>query len=285
MTLTQATTEAARILTGAGFEPEEARRDVAVIARHLLGWNLTEWAARNRDTAPADFPEQLNTLVRRRATREPVAYITGRREFYGREFEVTPAVLIPRPETEQIIDALLHGPLLARTDQVTVVDVGAGSGCIAITLKLERPSVRIISTDVSPAALTMARANAVRLNAVVEFVETPFVPPDVQADVIVSNPPYVPERDRASLSADVRDFEPAGALFAGPDGLDVIRELVPAAQRALKPGGRLVLEIGAGQAEAVTDMLTNAGFEVESIAADLQGIPRILTARKSRATS
>ena len=294
MTIADATAAVSAILREAGFDALDAQRDAGVLARHLLRWSLTDWAARNRETAPADFSGQLITLARRRATREPVAYITGRREFYGREFEVTQAVLIPRPETEQIIDALLHGALLPRAqnpdardqpEELTLVDVGAGSGCIAITIKLERAPVRVIATDVSTAALSVARANAQRLGADVEFVETSLVPEDVRPDIVVSNPPYVPERDRSSLAPDVRDFEPASALFAGADGLDVIRELVPAAQRALKPGGRLVMEMGAGQSDAVASIVTDAGLELESIASDLQGIPRIVIARKPRATS
>jgi release factor glutamine methyltransferase len=114
----------------------------------------------------------------------------------------------------------------------------------------------------------------------VEFVETSLLPTGVLADIVVSNPPYVPERDRASLAPDVRDFEPSGALFAGPDGLDVIRALVPAARQALKPGGRLLMEIGQGQADAVAALVAEAGFELEGIAPDLQGIPRIVIARR-----
>ena len=225
MTIGQATSEAVRILTDAGFEQAEARRDVSVLARHLLGWNLADWAARSRQDAPTGLAEKLNAHARRRATHEPVAYITGVREFYGREFVVSPAVLIPRPETEGLIERAL--PV-----EGTVVDVGTGSGCVAITLALACPRARVIATDVSTDALAIARENASRLGARVEFLQASLVPADLKPDVIVSNPPYVPERDRASLSIDVRDFEPAGALFAGPDGLDVIRALVPAARRA-----------------------------------------------------
>ena len=281
---------AVAVLTEAGFGPEDARRDASVLARHVLGWTLTEWAARSRDASPSGFAEQLAALARRRAAREPVAYITGVREFYGREFRVSSAVLIPRPETEGLIEALLHGVLPPRArnheehegnERLTVVDVGSGSGCIAVTLKLECPWARVISTDVSAAALDVARANADRLGARVEFVETSLLPNGVVADVIVSNPPYVPERHRASLSADVRDFEPSGALFAGPDGLDVIRHLVPAAKVALKPGGSLVMEIGDGQADAVADVVRMAGLVLDRIQPDLQGIPRIVVARRT----
>ena len=282
MTISESTTTAVRILVESGFEPEEARRDVSVLARHLLGWSLTDWAVRARDAAPADFPSKLIELTNRRATHEPVAYITGVREFYGREFQVTPAVLTPRPETEILVEtavSLMPSSLLLGSESV-IVDVGTGSGCIAITLALECMSTHVVATDVSREALAIARANAAALGARVEFVNVPLIPPGIQPDLIVSNPPYIPESDRASLPADVRDFEPAEALFAGPDGLDVIRQLVPAAFHALKPEGRLIMEIGAGQADAVAGIVKAAGFERPYVTSDLQGIPRIVVARK-----
>ena len=290
MTVHAAVAESARLLTENGFESEDARRDVAVIARHLLGWSLTDWATRKDETATGEFVAHLSRAARRRATREPVAYITGVREFYGREFQVTPATLIPRPETEALIDRALqamhdlhalhppHAP-----EGAVLVDVGTGSGCIAVTLALEIPDARIVATDTSPAALAVARANAARLRVApeqIEFVETSLIPANLQADVIVSNPPYVPERDRASMSADVRDFEPGSALFAGDDGLDVIRKLVPAAAAALKPAGWLVMEIGAGQAHEVRAVIDHAGLKLQAIEPDLQNIPRVLIARK-----
>jgi release factor glutamine methyltransferase len=281
VTVIESATAAARVLADAGFPLDESQRDVSVLARHLLGWSLTDWAVRNRDDAPAEFAARLDAAVRRRATHEPVAYITGVREFYGREFHVTPAALIPRPETEALVEVALHAATNARTQSaLTLIDVGTGSGCLAVTVKLERPSTRVIATDISAAALDVARRNAARLGADVEFVETSLLPPHIQADVIVSNPPYIPEHDRATLPADVREFEPAAALFAGPDGLDVIRELVPAAHAALRPGGRLVMEIGAGQADDVAALLKAAGFEGAYIKADLQGIPRVVVARR-----
>ena len=283
MTIAEATAEAAAILGGAGFEAGEARRDVSVLARHLLGWSLTDWAARNREAAPDGFSDQLNALARRRATHEPIAYITGVREFYGREFQVSPAVLIPRPETEGLVEHALQ-ILRGRLDSV-LVDVGAGSGCIAATLALECPSASVLATDVSAAALNVARANAERLGARVEFVEASLIPLGLHADIIVSNPPYVPERDRASLASDVRDFEPSGALFAGADGLDVIRTLVPAASQALNPGGWLLMEIGQGQADAVAGIVASAGLRLDRIAPDLQNIPRVVIAQKPLAAS
>jgi len=219
--------------------------------------------------------------VLRRMTHEPVAYITGVREFYGREFMVMRSVLIPRPETEGVVEAVRLGVLAnPGAGQPVVLDIGTGSGCLAITLALEHRDLRVIASDVSPEALSMARENARRLEADrVEFVESALVPPGLPPlDLIVTNPPYVPEGDRESLSPDVRDFEPAQALFAGEDGLDVIRSLLPQARVALKPGGALVMEIGAGQAGIVTTLVAEAGLRLMTIRPDLQGIPRIVVA-------
>ena len=199
-------------------------------------------------------------------------------------------MLIPRPETEILVEAVLGilrsedspGLLDPRVSPV-ILDVGTGSGCIAITLALECPAARMTATDISPGALNVARANADALGAGrIEFVETSLVPARLlpRPTIIVSNPPYVRERDRASLAPDVRDFEPAGALFAGPDGLDVIRELIPAARASLVPGGWLLMEIGAGQAKAVSDAVRAAGLQLERVRLDLQGIPRVVIARQ-----
>jgi release factor glutamine methyltransferase len=272
---------AAQALIARGFAPADARRDVSVLARHVLGWTMTDWVTNAGALSPAGFAESLQRLVLRRMTHEPVAYITGVREFYGREFMVTRAVLIPRPETEGAIEAVPPGALAGRGSGTPLaLDIGAGSGCLAITVALEHPGARVIATDVSRDALAIARDNAQRLGADrVEFVESPLVPPGLPPlDLIVTNPPYVPERDRESLAPDVRDFEPAQALFAGEDGLDVIRELLPQVRAALKPGGALVMEIGAGQADTVTALIAEAGLQLVTIRPDLQGIPRIVVA-------
>jgi release factor glutamine methyltransferase len=203
---------------------------------------------------------------------KPLQYITGTQEFYGREFEVTPAVLIPRPETEHLIEAALphaHGKVL---------DIGAGSGIIAVTLALESDA-RVFATDLSVAALEVAKRNARRLEADVAFLACdlasalrgPF-------DLIVSNPPYVPLYSRDTMQPEVRDFEPALALFAGADGLDVYRELIPQAQAILKPGGWLALEIGQGEAASIQSLL--AGWRDVAVTPDLAGISRVITARK-----
>ena len=295
MTIADCAAAAARVLTDAGVAEPDARADIGVLARHRLGWTGADWVARSRDQAADGFFDTLLALARRRSTGEPVAYITGVREFYGRPFGVSPAVLIPRPETELLItEALAHAQVTHRAQLrgcsgaepargpvgPVIADVGTGSGCLAVTLALEIPGARIVATDVSPDALEVARANARALGAGrVEFVAASLLPPG-RFDLIVSNPPYVAERDRASLPPDVRDFEPASALFAGEDGLGVIRGLVPAAAPALLRGGRLVMEIGAGQADEVAQIVRDARLELEGVRPDLQGIPRVVIARQ-----
>ena len=173
-----------------------------------------------------------------RAQGKPTQYITKHQEFYGRDFHVTPDVLIPRPETELLVEAVLR----QRADRI--VDVGVGSGAIAVTLALES-TADVIATDISAAALAVAKANAAQLNAKVEFLQTDLLSalPDASVDLVVSNPPYVPDADRESMQREVRDWEPATALFAGTDGLDVYRRLIPEAWRVLRAGGHMALEI------------------------------------------
>lgn len=271
---------AAARLRAAGFSPDAADRDAAVIARGVLGWSLADWLSHRHEESQPAFVTRFDALVTRRATHEPVAYLLGTREFYGRDFIVEPGVLVPRPETELLIDSALAW---VRTAAVrTVVDVGAGTGCVAITLALEHPGLSIVATDCSPEALAIARRNAAALGAasvewrlgdLLDRIQGPV-------DLIVSNPPYVPERDRASLQPDVRDFEPALALFGGPDGLDVVRRLIPSAHARLAPGGALMMEVGIDQSPAVTRLLETAGFSDITWHPDLQHIPRIVTARK-----
>ncbi|HEX5068988.1 MAG TPA: peptide chain release factor N(5)-glutamine methyltransferase [Vicinamibacterales bacterium] len=284
MTVNDCVTDAADVLIRAGFAPGEARRDASVLARHLLGWSLAMWAAGTRDPAPADLQQRLHAAVRRRATHEPVAYITGVREFYGRDFHVTPAVLIPRPETEALAELAIEAT--SGPHSSIVVDVGTGSGCVAVTIALECPGERVIATDVSPAALDVARENAKQLGARVEFVQSSLLPPTPQVvDVIVSNPPYVPRADEAVLPPDVREFEPALALYAEDDGLAVIRALIWAARARLRPLGWLLMEIGEGQSAAVDSLLRSSGLRLERFVPDLQGIPRVVVARQPRSSA
>jgi release factor glutamine methyltransferase len=278
-------------LEAAGLPSDEARQSAVVLAAHALGWDRASLLVGMRDSPPAPFPAAYERLVARRASREPVAYITGEREFYGRLFAVTRDVLIPRPETELLVDEALRWPRSHAGDTTSaaggprpvIVDVGTGCGCLAITLALECPGARIIATDISEPALAVARQNADRFGVLdrIQFRRGSLLAAVAgPVDLVVSNPPYVPERDRAGLAPDVTEFEPGGALFAGTDGLSVVRALVPDAARTLGAHGWLVLEIGAGQSGAVGELITASGLRIERTRPDLQGIPRILTATR-----
>ncbi len=203
----------------------------------------------------------------------PTQYITGTQEFFSRDFHVTPDVLIPRPETEHLIEAAL------KRSVSTILDIGTGSGCIAVTLALETEA-RLTATDISSAALNVARRNALRLAALVDFVQCDLGSALLNHtfDLIVSNPPYVAETDRATLQREVRDHEPSTALFAGPDGLAVYARLIPEAARLLKPGGQLILELGNRSLDPVRAMLDQRWRELEVIP-DLAQVPRVLSAK------
>ena len=205
---------------------------------------------------------------------KPTQYITKKQEFYGRQFTVGPAVLIPRPETEHLIETVLR-----RRQPGLMVDVGTGSGAIAVTLALETGGY-VVASDISPAALAVAAENARQLQARVSFVETDLLAAlaDQSAAVVASNPPYVAEGDRDTLQREVRDWEPHLALFAAESGLAVYPRLISEAKRVLLPGGLLALEMGAGQAEAVAGML--AGWHNVELVNDLQGIPRVIVCEK-----
>jgi release factor glutamine methyltransferase len=242
---------------------------------------LAHAAGRDRAWLYAHSNEELRELwwihygryLHQRMEGSPTQYITGRQEFYGREFRVTRDVLIPRPETEHLIETALRSA--ARCLVRSIVDIGTGSGAIAITLALEMKT-RVFATDISPAALRIARENARRLEAPVDFIAADLAAalPSNLFDLVVSNPPYVPSTD--SLPREVREHEPEIALYGGADGLDVYRRLIPDAARVLKPGGRLVMELGYRSAEAVAHMLRD-WREVE-LTSDLAGIPRVISA-------
>ena len=212
----------------------------------------------------------------------PAQYITGHQEFWGMDLIVTPAVLIPRPETEHVIETVLARVGRAPSPAaLRIVDVGTGSGCIALALAKEFPSAEIHATDISPAALEIARANAARPNSLLESNSMkPICCRALNAarfDFVVSNPPYVGESEADHVQLEVRKHEPRNAVFAGDTGLEVIERLIPQARESLKPGGWLVMEISGTIAERVRELL--AGWNEVQIANDLQGIPRVASAR------
>ncbi len=235
--------------------------------------------ARSNDAVDQRAASRYRQLVTRRAAREPAAYLLCEREFYGRRFAVDRRVLIPRPETEQLVEQTLQ----AVTPTSQVLDLGTGSGCIAVTIAAERPRTRVVATDVSLAALAVADANCRRhgVERRVQLVAADLLSASVvtRFDVVVSNPPYVAATERGSLMPEVRDHEPACALFAG-DGLDIYRRLFAACDE-LTSGQTLLLEIGAGQLEAVTALGARGGFAVEATTFDLASIPRVLQFRRS----
>jgi release factor glutamine methyltransferase len=272
---------ARRSLEAAGIPAEGAGLDAEVLARHVLGWDRAALVARGREPAPDDFAERYAPLIVRRAAREPVAMIVGHREFWGLEFEVTPDVLIPRPETELLVEEVLEHARLS--DVSRIIDVGTGSGCLAVALATELPAAEIVATDMSAAALAVARRNAARHNVDgrIRFVETDLLDGvDVRADVVVSNPPYVPFRDVATLQPEVGTYEPAQALFGGGDGLAIVRRLLASAAAGLAPDGRLMLEFGDGQEADVRDIAHEAGWKILAIRNDLQDIARVALLRR-----
>ena len=252
------------------------RLTAEVLLAHALGCERAYLYAHPEQELTGVQQLHFGRYLHERLQHKPTQYITGRQEFYGRLFRVTPAVLIPRPETEHVAEEALH-----RAAGVGVVlDVGAGSGCLAITLQAERPSALVIASDVSREALAVACGNAARLGAPVRFFCGDLleaVGPE-SLDLIVSNPPYVP--DRETLPPEVADHEPRAALFAGPDGMAAYRRLLAEAPRVLRPGGWLVMELG-HDSRAKVEALLGAAWAACAVTADLAGIDRVMALRKA----
>jgi release factor glutamine methyltransferase len=272
VTIRTALLQGQKLLDEAGITAP--RLTAEVLLSHAIGCD--------RSWLFAHFDEELRELwwihygryLHQRLQGKPTQQITGRQEFYGREFRITPDVLIPRPETEHLIEAALgHKP------SGHVVDIGTGSGIIAITLALEW-NVRILATDISGAALRVGAENAQRLAAPVSFLQCDLASAlgGGSCHLIVSNPPYVPSAEKSTLQREVREHEPDLALFGGPDGLDVYRRLIPEAHRILKPGGRLILEIGYSLPTAVSAIL--GAWSAVEIRTDLAGLPRVILATR-----
>jgi release factor glutamine methyltransferase len=277
MTLGDRVTWAREAIAAAGIRPEDAALDAEVLARKVLGCDRAGFIVRLRDEEPAVFAKAYSALVDRRCRREPVAYILGEREFWGLPFEVTPDVLIPRPETELIVEEALALFPAGRSPSV-IVDTGTGSGCLAVALALEFPDARVIATDISEPALAVARRNAARNGAGrIDFRAGDLLEPVTEpVDLIVSNPPYVASGDAPGLVPEVREHEPHLALFGGPDGLSLFERLFPAAATRIRPNGRLIVEVGYDQDDRVAALAQGHGWTLKHVRQDLQAITRTL---------
>ncbi len=261
-----------------------ANLDARLLAQHVLGWDTAKLLASASEQAPESFAAAYEVLVARRAAREPLAYITGHREFYGLELEVTPAVLIPRPETELIVDAALAS--LPDMQLFTMIDACTGCGNVAVAVAKHRKNARIVATDISEPALDVARRNAARhgVESRVSFVGADlFGGLTGPVDIITANPPYVNERNAPGLQPEVGDHEPHVALFGGgDDGLMIVERLVCEAPPILRPGGFLIFEFGFGQEVEVEALVKRStALTLLDLKRDLQGIARTIVARRT----
>ncbi len=276
---------ARQVLDRAGIE--NAAQESRWLVGHALGFEAHRLASQGEQPISPDKQVQAESLVSRRAGHEPLQYILGTQEFCGLEYHVSPAVLIPRPETEILLQEALRAVDLNK-DSV-LADVGTGSGCLAVTLATILLRTRILAVDRSPAALAVARANAERQRVIerIEFVEGDLLAPlrdrglAGQLDVIVSNPPYIAESDWAGLQPEIREFEPRSALVSGPTGSEFHDRLLRESKEYLTPGGSLVMEIGQGQRPAVQQMAEQlGGYTPIEIAKDGAGIERVVIFRR-----
>jgi release factor glutamine methyltransferase len=258
--------------------------DAELLLRHVLGWDRARLLAEGGAELAPDQRAAYDELVRERARRRPLQHLTGRQWFWRHEFRVTPDVLIPRPETELLVE--VAGEALRAEPQAVVVDVGTGSGCIALSLAAEWPKAQVFATEISAAALAVARDNAARLglSARVRFLEGDLLEPVAglagRVDLVVSNPPYVDASELSGLAPEVRDHEPRLALVPPGGRYTVYRRLAPLARDVLRPGGLLVVELGQGMADEVAGLCVRSALDVESIRPDLTGTPRVVAARQ-----
>lgn len=288
--IAQVIVEAAQVLRRAGVP--EARREAGSLLAHIVARDRTFLITHADELLDNDAINRFRSAVKRRAAGEPLQYITNQQEFFGLDFEVTPDVLIPRPETELLVETALE--LLKKAEQpppqlqppLLICDAGTGSGCLIITLLHERAEARGIALDISPPALRVAARNAARLNVrdrlslVASDYFSALNATSARFSMIVSNPPYIAASVLDGLQREVREHEPRAALSPGADGLLAIRRIAAEAALFLHPGGHLLLEIGFDQHEAVTQLFATEDWRLLDIRKDLQGIPRTVVVRK-----
>jgi release factor glutamine methyltransferase len=267
---------------GAGPHPDRAKRDAETLLLHLIGKNKAWLMSHANDDFAGCSAIRYASLLERRVKGEPIQYIIGEAEFYGLPFRVTPDVLIPRPETEHLVEKCLA--LAAQlAPRPRLLDVGSGSGAIASALAKHLPNATITAADISERALAVACENARRNEVTIRFLQGDLLAPVAgeRFELIVSNPPYVAATDRDSLAVEVRDHEPSLALYAGDGGLEIYRRLIPQVFAALVPGGFIALEIGYTQQPAIHRLLADSGFTNIEFTQDLQNIPRVAIAQRN----
>jgi release factor glutamine methyltransferase len=270
-------------LSSAGVE--SAENDAELLLRHLLGWNRARLISDGGEALPADVRARYVTLVDQRARRKPLQHLTGTQAFWKHDFAVSPDVLVPRPDTEVLVEAALE--LLRPVERPVVVDVGTGSGCIALSLAAERPEAEVHAVDISKPALSVALKNAEELaiDGRVVFHHGDLLAPvaslEGAVDLVVSNPPYVSAGELATLEPEVGQHEPRIALVPPHDRLSIYRRLAPAAAEILRPGGALAVEIGQGMENEVSRVIEEAGLLPGRVLPDLAGTIRVVVAHRA----
>jgi release factor glutamine methyltransferase len=276
MSVAQARRALAEKFRAAGIESPEL--DARILVGHALGLDHAGLAAAERQELSAVTASTIDAMAARRLAREPVARIIGEKEFWGLSFIVTPAVLVPRPETETVVEVALS--LVDRAAPLRIIDLGVGSGAILLALLSELPHARGTGIDIAAGALDVARTNAQRLGVPqrADFALCDFAAAEGAYDLVVSNPPYIATPEIAGLAAEVQNYDPSHALDGGPDGLAAFRSIAAVARHLLSPAGHLVVEMGAGQESAVRDLFVQSGLAISGVRYDLSGIPRVLWA-------